>query len=395
IPFILALGLASGTPLNLVPYAYLSSPVPVYHQQYQDTRTGAHAYSYAGGPSAKEEIKDADGVRGSYSYIDANGILQSVFYVADDNGFRVAATNLPTDNNLNVEPAHIILARNTDKQLDTPKPHRRRRSVEDSAENKDEKAPSAKALYQPVLLTSDIPLATSHQSQVQVHSNARLDLTESKPVDLQPILPAQTLLGGLPVLARAPTYLENRIELHKELGIEGPKPKDAVKIDQQPLTFLHVPLEPLPVASTLIPKEHLPILPVLSKESLPILPVLSQEALHILPAGKLGVASTTTTISSHGISQIHGPSAVTKEPIALPSVALEKNAEIAKDVVPLVPLVKEVPQLAAATVTTSISSHGISQIQGDSKVKIEPTLLLKTVPVAQVHSLVDVPVYLH
>ena len=41
-------------------------------------------------------MKTADGVtRGSYSYIDANGILQSVNYISDAMGFRVAATNLP------------------------------------------------------------------------------------------------------------------------------------------------------------------------------------------------------------------------------------------------------------------------------------------------------------
>lgn len=53
--------------------------------------------SYAGGPSAKNEVKTLDGVtRGSYSYIDANSQLQTVEYVSDALGFRVAATNLPT-----------------------------------------------------------------------------------------------------------------------------------------------------------------------------------------------------------------------------------------------------------------------------------------------------------
>merc|ERR1739842_127953 len=48
--------------------------------------------------SAKTETKDAFGVtRGSYQYIDANGIVQTVNYIADDvNGFRVAGTNIPT-----------------------------------------------------------------------------------------------------------------------------------------------------------------------------------------------------------------------------------------------------------------------------------------------------------
>merc|ERR1719362_301981 len=43
------------------------------------------------------ESRNAYGVTtGSYQYIDANGLLQTVNYVADPlNGFRVAATNLP------------------------------------------------------------------------------------------------------------------------------------------------------------------------------------------------------------------------------------------------------------------------------------------------------------
>lgn len=55
-----------------------------------------YGYSYSGGPSAKNEVKTLDGVtRGSYSYIDSNAQLQTVNYVADSLGFRVAATNLP------------------------------------------------------------------------------------------------------------------------------------------------------------------------------------------------------------------------------------------------------------------------------------------------------------
>lgn len=60
---------------------------------------GQYVYGYATPTSAKSETKTADGVtRGGYSYIDSNGILQTVQYTADPlNGFRVAATNLPQD----------------------------------------------------------------------------------------------------------------------------------------------------------------------------------------------------------------------------------------------------------------------------------------------------------
>ncbi|XP_063976729.1 uncharacterized protein LOC135162323 [Diachasmimorpha longicaudata] len=57
---------------------------------------GQYDYSYAGDTSAKTESRSLDGTtRGAYSYIDANGLLQQVHYIADHNGFRVLATNLP------------------------------------------------------------------------------------------------------------------------------------------------------------------------------------------------------------------------------------------------------------------------------------------------------------
>ncbi|KAF7407196.1 hypothetical protein HZH66_001733 [Vespula vulgaris] len=59
-------------------------------------RTVALPAPYTGDSSAKTESRSLDGTtRGAYSYIDPNGILQQVHYVADHNGFRVLATNLP------------------------------------------------------------------------------------------------------------------------------------------------------------------------------------------------------------------------------------------------------------------------------------------------------------
>merc|ERR1711910_207972 len=58
---------------------------------------GQFSFGHAGGPSARTEARNAYGVTtGSYQYIDANGLLQTVNYIADPvNGFRVAGTNLP------------------------------------------------------------------------------------------------------------------------------------------------------------------------------------------------------------------------------------------------------------------------------------------------------------
>ena len=58
---------------------------------------GQYTYGYNDGLSSKIESKTTDGVtQGSYAYVDPNGIIQNVNYIADDlNGFRVFASNLP------------------------------------------------------------------------------------------------------------------------------------------------------------------------------------------------------------------------------------------------------------------------------------------------------------
>ncbi|GJQ71824.1 hypothetical protein Trydic_g11506 [Trypoxylus dichotomus] len=88
-------------PTVAVAKAPVLSYTPIYHassHQYQaQDDYGQYSYGYAEPLSAKTETRTADGVtRGGYSYIDANGVLKTVHYVADAvNGFRVAATNLP------------------------------------------------------------------------------------------------------------------------------------------------------------------------------------------------------------------------------------------------------------------------------------------------------------
>jgi len=74
--------------------APLSAPSSQFHAQ---DEFGQFSFGYENINSAKTETKDAFGVtRGSYQYVDANGLLQTVHYIADDiNGFRVAGTNIP------------------------------------------------------------------------------------------------------------------------------------------------------------------------------------------------------------------------------------------------------------------------------------------------------------
>merc|ERR1711887_112808 len=77
-----------------VPVAIPSTPSSQFHAQ---DEFGQFSFGYENINSAKTETKDAFGVtRGSYQYVDANGVLQTVNYVADPvNGFRVAGTNIP------------------------------------------------------------------------------------------------------------------------------------------------------------------------------------------------------------------------------------------------------------------------------------------------------------
>ena len=74
--------------------APISAPSSQFHAQ---DEFGQFSFGYENINSAKTETKDAFGVtRGSYQYVDANGLLQTVHYIADDiNGFRVAGTNIP------------------------------------------------------------------------------------------------------------------------------------------------------------------------------------------------------------------------------------------------------------------------------------------------------------
>lgn len=85
--------------LAAAPLAYAAVPLaaPISSQYHAQDELGQYSYGYASGLSAKAETKTFDGVtRGSYSYVDAEGKLQSVEYVSDAlNGFRAAASNLP------------------------------------------------------------------------------------------------------------------------------------------------------------------------------------------------------------------------------------------------------------------------------------------------------------
>merc|ERR1712004_595943 len=95
--------LPAAAPLAPQPLPLAGAPIPVpiqapSSQFHAQDEFGQFSFGYENINSAKTETKDAFGVtRGSYQYVDANGIVQTVNYIADDiNGFRVAGTNIPT-----------------------------------------------------------------------------------------------------------------------------------------------------------------------------------------------------------------------------------------------------------------------------------------------------------
>jgi len=76
--------------------APVAAPAPSHSQFHAQDDFGGYNYGYATPESSKQEIRTPDGiVSGTYSYVDANGVLQTVNYVSDAEGFKVAATNLP------------------------------------------------------------------------------------------------------------------------------------------------------------------------------------------------------------------------------------------------------------------------------------------------------------
>merc|ERR1712018_703990 len=70
--------------------------LPSTSQFHSQDEFGNLAFGYSNINSARQESGNTYGGRaGAYSYTDANGIVQTVNYVADGLGFRVAASNLP------------------------------------------------------------------------------------------------------------------------------------------------------------------------------------------------------------------------------------------------------------------------------------------------------------
>lgn len=100
---------AVATPAVVAPA--VPAPAIASSQFQQQDELGNLAYGYANVNSAKQESGNTyGGVTGSYSYVDANGVLQTTNYIADGLGFRVQATNLPVAPTANLaQPIHTLV----------------------------------------------------------------------------------------------------------------------------------------------------------------------------------------------------------------------------------------------------------------------------------------------
>merc|ERR1712055_191942 len=90
----------TGAPITTVaaaPVAIAAPAAPLSQQFHSQDEFTNFAHGYSNINSAKHEQGNAalGLVSGSYSYVDANGQLQTTNYQADALGFRVQATNLP------------------------------------------------------------------------------------------------------------------------------------------------------------------------------------------------------------------------------------------------------------------------------------------------------------
>jgi len=77
---------------------YFIAPEELKTQYHSQDELGQYAYGYVHNDASHHEEKTFDGgVTGSYSYYDEAGVKQTARYVADHLGYRIEATNLPSD----------------------------------------------------------------------------------------------------------------------------------------------------------------------------------------------------------------------------------------------------------------------------------------------------------
>ena len=350
---------SSALPINPLPVSYLALsalPENIYNQ-FQDTRTGEYAFGYAGGLVAREEAKTAEGVtRGAYSYVDTHGIVHHYRYVADEDGFRVAGTNIPTDETSArqmVQLAEIV----PETLIETT--NRRKRSAPIFHE-----IPASRVQILHALL-----LATTSQSHVQIHKSPNTEIhtvqpfvvetvatISAAPVAVVTVPIAIKTIGTIPVaisdiaVSDVPvsTSSQSRFQIHKSLKTE-----------------INVPV-------------------VEAVESVPIAPVIAKVSV----AAPVAVASTPVATSSQSRFQVHN--------------SLKTVVHELVDAIPGTPLTAEVPiavPLVVASTAVATSSQSRFQVHNSLKTVVHKPVdvipvapLIAEVPIAAPLEVASIPV---
>merc|ERR1712038_1707271 len=227
-------------PLPVAPVApIVEPPSSQFHAQ---DELGQFSFGYQNINSARSESKDAFGVtRGSYQYVDANNVVQTVHYTADDiNGFRVAATNVP------VAPAAAAVGLPVAPEVPVSAPLVAPVPVEETPE-----VAAARAEH----------LAAHEAAKAEVAAVSERRRREAEPIEAGYGIPAAPVLRVSPVLVQPPVVPAPVALAHQPLVLPAPVPA--------PLPFAAQPLpQPLPVHQPLVlpaaaPLAHpLPVAPV-------------------------------------------------------------------------------------------------------------------------------------
>lgn len=371
-------GAVSAGPIYSVPLSYLAlSPIPenVYNQV-QDTKTGEYAFGYAGGPVAREESRTADGVtRGAYSYVDAHGIVQHYRYVADDDGFRVAGTNIPTDESSSQQPIAS----------------RRKRSLVEAHIPVAVETVHALPVAPLALTGASLPSATSSQSRVQIHKSLKTEIhtpLEAIPVQTVAAVPAATVaVPAIPVAAKTvavvhealpvaiaslpvATSSQSRYQIHKSLkteaspglSVEAPAAVAKIPADEASAkTSAEAPAEAPKVAA-----------PALAE---PI--SIETESAEAPAATPVALAAAPLSTSSQSRFQIHDSSKVEIHeaqhtiPVAVHS---EAAAAVVAEVPAAVKTIETSHVVAPASIATATSNQRHFRIHNSARVELDAQL---------------------
>lgn len=144
---------------------------------------GQYSFGYSAPGSARSEVRTSDGAtRGTYSYVDETGVIQTAQYVADGvNGFRVTATNLPQAPLPVQDTPEVMAARNAHLQALEMATRRdeETQSHEGTQENAQERkiegnegvASLDKTRDQPEVKSAENPLKTEEQGGLENREN--------------------------------------------------------------------------------------------------------------------------------------------------------------------------------------------------------------------------------